>query len=137
VAHAGDAIGEWIEWLVQRTGHDPERVAVAIEIPRGALVETLVERGFHVYALALLSLSVLSPSPARAQPAGKIPKIGYLSNSAGHSVPDSAFLQGLRDLGYIEGGNIVIEARYSSGKSDRFPDFAAELTRLARFMREG
>jgi transposase len=51
VAHAGDAIGEWIDWLVQRTGDDPERVAVAIEIPRGALVETLVERGFHVYTL--------------------------------------------------------------------------------------
>ena len=51
VAHAGGAIGEWIDWLVQRTGGDPARVAVAIEIPRGALVETLVERGFHVYAL--------------------------------------------------------------------------------------
>jgi transposase len=51
VAHAGDAIGEWIDWLVQRTGDDPEQVAVAIEIPRGALVETLVERGFHVYTL--------------------------------------------------------------------------------------
>jgi transposase len=37
--------------LFKRTGDEPERVAVAIEIPRGALVETLVERGFHVYAL--------------------------------------------------------------------------------------
>ena len=51
VAHAGAAIGEFIEWLVQLAGGRPEQVGVAIEIPRGALVDTLVERGFHVYAL--------------------------------------------------------------------------------------
>jgi transposase len=51
VAHAGDAIAAFAEWLNELAGDDPGRVAVAIEIPRGAVVETLVERGFHVYAI--------------------------------------------------------------------------------------
>jgi len=51
VAHAGAAIGEFVEWLVRLADGRPERVGVAIEVPRGAIVETLVERGFHVYAL--------------------------------------------------------------------------------------
>ena len=51
VKHAGGAIGEFVDWLVHVTGGRPDRMGVAIEIPRGALVETLVERGFHVYAL--------------------------------------------------------------------------------------
>ena len=55
------------------------------------------------------------------------PTLGYLSNSAGHSVPDSAFLDTLQKLGYVNGKNIIIEARYSGGQSDRFPEFAADL----------
>ncbi|HEY7194356.1 MAG TPA: IS110 family transposase [Gemmatimonadales bacterium] len=51
VAHTGGAIGEFIEWLVHLADGRPERVAVGIEIPRGAIVDTLVERGVHVYAL--------------------------------------------------------------------------------------
>jgi transposase len=51
VPHTGGAIGEFVDWLVHLTGGQPERVAVAIEIPRGAVVETLVERGLHVYAI--------------------------------------------------------------------------------------
>src|SRR4029453_16107100 len=54
----------------------------------------------------------------------------YLSNSGGHSVPDTAFLQALRDLGYLDGRNVIIEARYSGGQSERFPEFATELVRL-------
>jgi transposase len=51
VVHGGGAIAEFGDWLVNLAGGQPERVAVAIEIKRGALVETLVERGVHVYAL--------------------------------------------------------------------------------------
>jgi transposase len=51
VAHAGGALGEFIEWLVALVGGRPEHAGIAIEIPRGAVVETLVERGFHVYAV--------------------------------------------------------------------------------------
>ena len=66
---------------------------------------------------------------ANAQPSDKLPRIGYLSNSGGHSVPDSAFLDALRNRGYIEGRNVAIEARYSAGQSERFSDFSADLVR--------
>jgi len=49
-AHAGNAIVEFAQWL-SGLADDPGQVAMAIEIPRGAVVETLVERGFHVYAI--------------------------------------------------------------------------------------
>jgi transposase len=49
-AHAGDTIAEFAQWL-RELADDPGRVAIAIEIPRGAIVETLVERGFEVYAI--------------------------------------------------------------------------------------
>ena len=55
------------------------------------------------------------------------PTLGYLSNSGGHSVPDSAFLDTLQKLGYVNGKNINIEARYSAGQSARFPEFVADL----------
>ena len=49
-AHAGSAVAEFAQWL-RGLADDPEHVAIAIEIPRGAIVETLVERGFQVYAI--------------------------------------------------------------------------------------
>ena len=70
--------------------------------------------------------------PVDGQQPKKVPRIGYLSSVS----PDqlsylyAAFLQGLRDLGYIEGENIVIESRWAEGKTDRLPDLAAELVRL-------
>jgi putative tryptophan/tyrosine transport system substrate-binding protein len=73
------------------------------------------------------------PLPLRAQQAGKIPRIGYLSPgsaSAGLVARDQAFRQGLRELGYVEGKNIVIEYRYAEGKFDRLAGLAAELVRL-------
>lgn len=50
-AHEGNAIAAFAQWLNELAGDDPGQVAIAIEIPRGAVVETLVERGFHVYAI--------------------------------------------------------------------------------------
>jgi transposase len=50
-AHTGNAIAAFAQWLSELAGDDPGQIAIAIEIPRGAVVETLVERGFHVYAL--------------------------------------------------------------------------------------
>src|SRR5260370_2749336 len=50
-AHTGDAIAAFAQWLHEVAGDEPGQVAIAIEIPRGAGVETLVERGFHVYAI--------------------------------------------------------------------------------------
>ena len=71
-------------------------------------------------------------SSADAQQTGKIPRIGYLgsgSPSSGQTQVD-AFRQGLRDLGYVEGKNIVIEYRYAEGRDDRLRDLAADLVRL-------
>ena len=67
---------------------------------------------------------------AQAQQPGKVPRIGYLSLRSGFGVNDEAFRQGLRELGYTEGQNIVVEWRFVDGKSERYHDFAAELVRL-------
>jgi ABC-type uncharacterized transport system substrate-binding protein len=65
--------------------------------------------------------------PAEAQQPTKIPRIGYLS---GGSLSANALRQGLREFGYVEGKNIVIEYRSAEGKFDRLPALAAELVRL-------
>jgi putative ABC transport system substrate-binding protein len=68
---------------------------------------------------------------AAAQQPTKIPRIGFLSGSlSGGATRIEAFRQGLRELGYVEGKNIIIEWRYSEGKPDRERAFAAELVRL-------
>jgi putative ABC transport system substrate-binding protein len=77
-------------------------------------------------------LLVTAGTLAEAQQAGKVPRIGFLSGSTPSSMKarTEAFRQGLRDLGYVEGKNIVIEWRFGEGKRDRFPALAAELVRL-------
>jgi putative tryptophan/tyrosine transport system substrate-binding protein len=67
-----------------------------------------------------------------AQQPKKVPRIGYLSGSAAAAMSSrtEAFQHGLRDLGYVEGKNIVIEYRYAEGKLHRLPAPAAELVRL-------
>jgi putative ABC transport system substrate-binding protein len=67
---------------------------------------------------------------AEAQRSTKIPRIGYLNPRSGPGTREDAFRQGLRDLGYIEGKNIVIEYRWVSGNYDRLPALAAELAHL-------
>ena len=65
---------------------------------------------------------------AEAQQPMKVYRIGYLA--AGEPSVNQGFKQGLRELNYIEGKNIVIEPRFAEGKLDRLPDLAAELVRL-------
>ncbi len=81
-----------------------------------------------VLGALLLALSV----PIEAQQPKKVPRIGFLSSLSPAVVSDrmEAFRQGLRELGYVEGKNIVIEWRYAEGKTERLPDIAAELVRL-------
>ena len=69
---------------------------------------------------------------AEAQQAGKIPRIGYLAVRGASSQARvlEGFRQGLRDLGYIEGKNIIIEYRFAEGKRDLVPAMAADLVRL-------
>jgi len=66
--------------------------------------------------------------PAEAQQPGKIPWIGYLTGSG--SSPNQAFVQGMRDLGYVEGKNIAFVYRTAEGKTERYANLAAELVRL-------
>ncbi len=73
-----------------------------------------------------------APLAAEAQQAAKVARIGYLSgaNRATNPHLHEAFLQGLRDLGYVEGRNLVIEYRFAEGKLERLPALAAELVAL-------
>src|SRR4030095_9132400 len=79
----------------------------------------------------LITVSLIT-GLVEAQQTNKVPRIGYLSaSSAGEASPRTeAFRQGLREVGYTENKNIVIEWRYADGKFDRLPGLAAELVRL-------
>jgi len=80
----------------------------------------------------LIGLTLASVHLAEAQQPTKIPRIGFLAavSLSANSARFEAFRQGLRELGYMEGKNIIIEWRSSEGKADRLPGLAAELVRL-------
>ncbi len=87
--------------------------------------------------IALIGILVLGllagPLPAEAQKAGKVYRIGYLRYSCGSLTTNPryiAFRKGLRELGYVEGENFVIEYRCADRKRERRPKLAAELVRL-------
>ncbi len=74
---------------------------------------------------------VLAPAYlAHAQKQASIPRIGVLLLGAPPNANLDAFIQGLRELGYIEGKNILIEYRFAEGKADRLPELATELIQL-------
>jgi hypothetical protein len=72
------------------------------------------------------------PLAARAQQGSKVWRIGWLSGASREATSglQSAFLQGMRELGYVEGRDFVMESRFADGKYERYPEFAAELVRL-------
>ncbi len=90
--------------------------------------------------ISILVLGLLAgPLPTEAQQAGKVYRIGWLGvggpgsqrkNKLKPSPQRIAFRQRLRELGYVEGQNLVIESRWAEGKLERLPDLAAELLRL-------
>jgi putative tryptophan/tyrosine transport system substrate-binding protein len=100
--------------------------ACAQGVPSGSRVS----RRHRAFVLALVVLAL--PVGIGAQPAPKVAKIGLLTPSSpagsGHLV--EAFRQGLRDLGYIEGKTVVVEARYGDGRSERLPELARGLVGL-------
>src|SRR5713226_7626212 len=84
-----------------------------------------------VFALTVAIL--VSTHRADAQQSAKIPRIGYVSESGDANNPGptvDAFRRGLRDFGYIEGKNILVEHRYAGGKLERVPGFVTELVQL-------
>src|SRR5688500_2265974 len=82
-------------------------------------------------ALAVIAIALGVSAPplvSDAQPAGKAPRIGVLLFGTPESDPNlSAFRDGLRDLGYTEGRNIVLEFRFADSKAERLAGLAAEL----------
>lgn len=85
-----------------------------------------------ITGLALGAILLVFCVSASAQQAKKVSRIGFLIGTSPSAVTSrtEAFRQGLRELGYIEGKNIIIEWRYAEGKVDRLPPLAAELVRL-------
>jgi putative ABC transport system substrate-binding protein len=86
-----------------------------------------------IFVWLIITVSLTAVSLGYAQQSAKIPRIGYVSGSGGANNPGSyisAFRQGLRDLGYIEGKNILVEYRYIEGHRDRSPRLVAELLQL-------
>jgi putative ABC transport system substrate-binding protein len=87
----------------------------------------------HVFAWFLVAIGLLAaPMFSLAQPPAKVHRIGFLAPSAisttWRAQPNlRAFLEGLRELGYVEGQNLAIEFRTAEGKLDRLPDLAADL----------
>src|SRR5262245_1123691 len=82
--------------------------------------------------IALCGMAAAWPVAARAQQAGKIYRIGFLANDP--TIPTQpagqAFLNGLRESGFIEGKNVIIERRFAEARLDRYDDLLAELIRL-------
>jgi ABC-type uncharacterized transport system substrate-binding protein len=82
--------------------------------------------------ISLLGAAATWPLSARAQQQRKLPTIGFLgaSTSSNWSHWTTAFVQRLRELGWIEGRTVAIEYRWAEGRSDRFTEIAAEFVRL-------
>jgi putative ABC transport system substrate-binding protein len=79
---------------------------------------------------ALCVMVLVFGIPAEAQQSKKVPRIGVLRPGLATAPNYEAFRQGLRELGYVEGQNIVLEVRDTEAKAERLPDLAAELVRL-------
>jgi len=82
--------------------------------------------------VTLIVTFALFGAVAQAQQPAKVPRIGFLSGVSPSAVSSrtEAFRRGLRELGYVEGKNVIIEWRYAEGKRERVGDLAAELVRL-------
>ncbi len=84
---------------------------------------------FLVTAFAFM----LAAHPATSQQAGKVYRIGFLTGASPggtFKLRLAAFRQGLQELGYVEGENILIDERYAAGRRENLPKLAAELVRL-------
>jgi putative ABC transport system substrate-binding protein len=80
--------------------------------------------------IAMSAIAILvAPLVGEGQPAGKVPRVGFLVMARNLGV-EEAFPRGLRDLGYVEGRDIVIEWRSAEGRNDRMPGLAAQLIQL-------
>jgi putative tryptophan/tyrosine transport system substrate-binding protein len=77
---------------------------------------------------AVVSSATVWSLAAHAQQAGKVWRIGFIAH--GHESFYDALFEGLREYGYEEGRNLIVERRYARGQAERFKEFAAEMVRL-------
>jgi len=105
--------------------HDP-----AIAAGAGGSDYRMMER--RRFLVASLAGALAAPRAAGAQPSGRVARVGMLSVDVASfdDVARVTFLAALKDLGWIQGQDLVFEARYAAGQSDRLPVLAAELVRL-------
>jgi putative ABC transport system substrate-binding protein len=85
-----------------------------------------------VFVFLMIAVSLALVHVTEAQQPKEVPRIGFIGGVSPSAVAErlDAFRQGLREFGYVEKKNIVIEYRYAEGKTDRLPALAAELVRL-------
>jgi putative tryptophan/tyrosine transport system substrate-binding protein len=85
-----------------------------------------------MFLSALTGSLLAAPLAAAAQPVGKVYRIGFIvtatRDETGHLI--KALSEGLRELGHVEGRNVVFELRFAEGRQDRLPALAAELVQL-------
>jgi putative ABC transport system substrate-binding protein len=106
-------------------------VTPTIRSHRDSTLSGTTRRSFLI-ALGAGALAV--PRSSSAQPPSKVARIGFLYFGSRQSSLDTgrynAFVQGMRELGYVEGTSFIIESRFADGKTERLPALAAELIRL-------
>jgi putative ABC transport system substrate-binding protein len=91
----------------------------------------MIARAFIIVVAFTISVPI-APSASQAQHGGHVPRVGYLGTSSASLESElvKAFREGLRDRGYVEGQNIVIEYRWAEGDYQRLPDLVADLVKL-------
>jgi putative ABC transport system substrate-binding protein len=107
----------WLEFF-------PDNLKPVLSFAEGSKIEN--PKWWRIFAIAV-ALAICG-AVVEAQQPQKVPRIGFLAGTEGPVV--GAFQRGLRDLGYVEGKNIVVEYRYSEGKSERVPSLIAELVQF-------
>jgi len=114
----------WIRFFVSPSSNRKP----VLSIVEGSAIQNPKWLGFVAFVVAF----VVCGAVAEAQQTATTPRIGYLNTSSFSALAEriEAFRQGLRELGYVEGKNIVIEWRNAEGKLDRLPQFASELVNL-------
>ena len=91
-----------------------------------------MKRRSFIAALGGTAAWLLTTRATKAQGAGQMPRVGWIwpGSEAGNPPEVAGFKQGLRELGYVEGRNIVVEYRFGENSAERMPELAADLARL-------